>query len=223
MPTWKCRSLAALAAAGLAAQGVSAHAQGPTEGVARVSDVQSPAPAPVAASTAHVSSGAVVSGPVYADSAYGYCPPDECHGHGCPGFGGLGHGLGCDPAAGWSRPVRNPIYRLPVHYQKFWPNGWYGSPGAVYAPVYPMVYHPTDTTQFGFYYQRVPYWQPNPAMVPQIFPNPQEWHYTAAGLGSTVGYPVVGGAPIEYGAPITYASGATVPTEVRLEPRPERP
>lgn len=25
---------------------------------------------------------------------------------------------------------------------------------------YPMVYHPTDTTQFGFYYNYVPSWQP---------------------------------------------------------------
>jgi hypothetical protein len=46
---------------------------------------------------------------------------------------------------------------------------------------------PTDTTQLGFYYQQVPYWQPVAGMVPAA-PNPNDWHQPLFGdAGMVVG------------------------------------
>src|SRR5690606_31408820 len=46
----------------------------------------------------------------------------------------------------------------------------------------PQVHMPTDTTQLGFYYQRVPTWAPVPGMIPPP-PNPADYHYYATGWG----------------------------------------
>ena len=55
---------------------------------------------------------------------------------------------------------------------------WYGA-GADYSGSYaPMVYQPTDTTQLGYYYQHVPFWQPMPNRLPPR-PIPAQWHITA--------------------------------------------
>lgn len=35
---------------------------------------------------------------------------------------------------------------------------------------------PTDTTQLGYYYQKVPTWAPVPGRIPPA-PQPGEWHY----------------------------------------------
>ncbi|MEX0703237.1 MAG: hypothetical protein WD069_14180 [Planctomycetales bacterium] len=83
------------------------------------------------------------------------------------------------PDYGFSRPVKQPIYRLPVNYTNYWPNYWYGLPrlaGAQPAAVYPQIAMPTDTTQLGSYYQRVPQWMPTPGMIP---PDPWPPHYVA--------------------------------------------
>ena len=72
-------------------------------------------------------------------------------------------------------PVSSPILRHPVQYTKYWPDQWYGTPGARPVSNYPMVYRPTDTTQLGYRYHNVPLWQPNPAMLPQP-PNPACMH-----------------------------------------------
>lgn len=81
------------------------------------------------------------------------------------------------PDYGWSRPVKRPVLnRDPVQYHRMDPDYWYGDPRAfVGAQVFPQVYMPTDTTQLGFYYQRVPTWQPNPNMIPAP-PWPSTWH-----------------------------------------------
>lgn len=80
------------------------------------------------------------------------------------------------PDTGWGRPMKYPVDRTPITYLRYWPQTWYGQPrpdGPV--PTFPMVYTPTDTTQLGYYYQRVPQWQPNPAMVPPM-PWPSQWN-----------------------------------------------
>jgi hypothetical protein len=92
--------------------------------------------------------------------------------------------LSCDkrgctysPDHGWDPPYKTAIRRTPVQYHRYWPARWYGEPGS--APVasqFPMVNTPTDTTQLGFYYQRVPQWRPNPRMIPPA-PWPPQWHH----------------------------------------------
>jgi len=81
------------------------------------------------------------------------------------------------PDHGWSRPVKYPIRRAAVQYRRYWPKKWYGEPGSGLSAnsQYPTVFMPTDTTQLGYYYQRVPTWLPNPAMLPTP-PWPTTWH-----------------------------------------------
>jgi hypothetical protein len=71
-----------------------------------------------------------------------------------------------------------------VLYQRYWPHAGHGHGGGGYGgankPYYPMVYMPTDTTQLGYYYQRVPFWRPNPAMTPPV-PWPGRWHQRECG------------------------------------------
>jgi hypothetical protein len=79
----------------------------------------------------------------------------------------------------WLRPIRNPIDRVPVQYARYWPTSYYtgaSDPNAQYAQALPVVYQPTDTTQLGFTYQRVPQWQPRPNAIPSA-PWPPTWHY----------------------------------------------
>lgn len=179
------RSLTLAAAVALVATAASAHAsEGAAFGMSHVTDGASYTHGGMVVSDGTMMSSCPENCPEYCEPGcpcpLGYCP------HGllgnCPNCLAILSPFGRthNPAYGWAPPARHPIYRLPVHYQKFWPNFWYGQPG-IYAPLFPMVYQPTDTTQLGFYYQRVPYWQPNPAMVPQTRPWPQQWHHAAAG------------------------------------------
>ena len=163
---------------------LAARADAADVGAIRITDSASAVPA---GATPVMSTG-YSSGPV---AGYGH----DCHAHaGCPPHAGC-HPWGCHPCGhlhGLAQPLHHvhagvhhihaglqsyitttqgllahsPIYHLPVHYQRFWPTHWYGQPGAVYSPIFPMVYMPTDTTQLGFYYQRVPYWQPRPGLLP---------------------------------------------------------
>jgi hypothetical protein len=106
------------------------------------------------------------------------------YGQGAYGYGSQFYGqkrsTRVPPYYNWMRPVRRPIWRVPVVYQQYWPTHHYtGGPvqwpnGA--APL-PVVYQPTDTTQLGVYYQQVPMWQPNPGMLPPA-PWPWDWHHT---------------------------------------------
>jgi hypothetical protein len=124
-----------------------------------------------------------------------------------PGDGGCTH----PPDYGWTRPTKYPIRRVPVEYHRYWPTRWYGEPGTVPAhPTgrqFPVVFTPTDTTQLGYYYQRVPTWRPNPAMIPPA-PWPPDWHHrencAAAGYwqnGAVAVENVEGGTVIERPAP----------------------
>jgi hypothetical protein len=163
------------------------------------------------------------------DCPTGDCPNGHCH---------HGHGYGCfqesyckkSPDYGYSPPAKYPLHRRGVQYNTYFPNQWYGLPGGGTAGGYPMVYQATDTTQLGFYYQHVPYWQPNPNMLPQR-PVPAQWHivappYNANLFANQGGIPGTMGAncPIEYGTVTPIQNGIPAPVENMNEaPVPVKP
>lgn len=119
----------------------------------------------------------------------------RCNGGHC-GFGGNPHygpcRLGCwlnchspyhrctvPPDHGFAPPAQRPIWPTPALYSRMFA----GPGGPPVDPNYrhPMVYMPTDTTQLGFYYQQVPYWQSRPGMIPPV-PHPDEWHTPDTGV-----------------------------------------
>lgn len=135
----------------------------------------------------------------------------------------------------WMRPIRRPLHRVPVQYARYWPTSYYTGgydPAARYAQPLPVVYQPTDTTQLGFYYQRVPQWQPRPNAIPGP-PWPPNWHYTVPTRYGTYEYPwrqnqysafanggIVNG-PLVSAPQASYGNGAILssPHEV-VEPQP---
>ncbi|MCA9042378.1 MAG: hypothetical protein KDA65_18640, partial [Planctomycetaceae bacterium] len=139
-----------LAALAVAAIGMISTASA-DEGVARIADGQySGEPQLLSFEGSSVEYGGYVDGGCpncnygeACDSCEGSCPKDGC----CNKY---------PPDAGWGRPIRNYIQRVPVSYLKRWPDSVSGinHPGPM--KTFPMVYQPTDTTQLGFYYQRVP-------------------------------------------------------------------
>lgn len=125
-------------------------------------------------------------GPVYSNNIdTGSCPTGNCPTGDCP-TGHCRHGHSCklgehyckhSPDYGYSPPAKYPLHRRGVEYDRYYPAQWYGA-GADYSQSRaPMVYQPTDTTQLGFYYQHVPYWQPMPDRLPPR-PIPSQWHIT---------------------------------------------
>jgi hypothetical protein len=142
-----------------------------------------PAPATVPPATAGPVTPAPVgpaNGVVAGAAVDGTCDDGchDCHGHGhCCYWSWLQQGFGVPVATGLTKEA--------VVYYHYWPQKWYGEPGWALHPTFPMVYMPTDTTQLGFYYQRVPQWLPNPAMYPGV-PRPNEWNrrdYSLTGGG----------------------------------------
>ena len=135
------------------------------------------------------------------------------------------------PDYGWSRPVKRPVLnRVPVQYYRMDPEFWYGDPRAFQGiQTFPMVYQPTDTTQLGYTYTRVPTWQPNPNMIPGP-PWPATWHrreapeytrsrYNGYPVGYGYGPGVMGGYAID-----PYAVGPTmVPSEAGPAPAEANP
>lgn len=121
-------------------------------------------------------------------SGYGHCGSGGCYGrchctqkvyaflHWLDPHGPCSH----SPDHGWAPPGKMPLWRKPVAYNTFFPNSWTGQQGATGGIRAQQVYQPTDTSQMGYYYQHVPYWQPNPAMIPPA-PNPTQWHQPLAG------------------------------------------
>jgi len=80
----------------------------------------------------------------------------------------------CMPHAGWNPPARLPINRNGIWYRNYWPQAWYGNPGGGFHGSAPMVYQPTDTTQLGYSYARVPTWR-RASMIPPT-PCPSAFH-----------------------------------------------
>ncbi len=79
------------------------------------------------------------------------------------------------PDSGWAPPVRLPVNYDGTWYANYQPQAWYGNPGGGFIANYPTVYQPTDTTQLGYYYHKVPTWQSRPGMVPPT-PRPSDYH-----------------------------------------------
>ena len=197
-----------------------------TPGIVRISDSRPRAAVQTASFHGH-HQGMVSGG--YGDCPTGNCPNGYCH---------TGHGHGCfqehyckkSPDYGYSPPAKYPLHRRGVEYNTYFPNQWYGLPGGGLAGGYPMVYQPTDTTQLGFYYQHVPYWQPNPNMLPQR-PVPAQWHvvappYNANLFGNRRGAPCATGANclIESGTVMPIQNGIPAPEEnMRGAPSPLQP
>jgi hypothetical protein len=170
----------------------------------RITDKPSPVPdagpgAPAAAP------GGPVAGPV--------AGPVE--GAPCDGAGGACAGGGCwfNPTRGYQPYAAAPIYRDAIVYYRYWPDKWYGEPGFNLRPMFPQVYMPTDTTQLGFYYARVPQWMPNPNMYPPI-PRPSDWHrhviYAGGADGGACG-PTTGVSVAPASAPEAPAPAAPLP------------
>ena len=128
-------------------------------------------------------------------SSFDGCPTGNCPTGGCPSGAACQGGNcphcrgGClsskfgehyckhSPDYGYSPPAKYPLHRRGVEYDRYYPSQWYGA-GADYSQSHaPMVYQPTDTTQLGFYYQHVPFWQPQPNRLPPR-PVPSQWHIT---------------------------------------------
>lgn len=80
------------------------------------------------------------------------------------------------PMTGFTPPNKRPYFRQPVSYQHDFPANWVGGTPSGYHGHRPAVYTPTDTTQLGYYYQKVPTWTPVPGMIPPA-PQPGQWHY----------------------------------------------
>jgi hypothetical protein len=124
---------------------------------------------------------------------------------------GVGGGCFLNPTRGFQPYASAPVYREAVVYYRYWPDKWYGDPTFNLRPMFPQVYMPTDTTQQGFYYARVPQWMPNPNMYPPA-PRPEDWHrhvvYAGAGGGACGNV----GAATEIGTPVP-ASGQPTPAQ----------
>lgn len=135
------------------------------------------------------------------------------------------HGAGTrSPDHGWCPPAKRPIYRQDVVYQKMFPDAWTGmeAPEASGLPRPPVVYMPTDTTQLGYYSQKVPYWQPNQAMSPPA-PVPSQWHVSLCDVDCRphVAGAVFGTAPrVAPGAPAIDEHGVPVEPEKKVAPPP---
>lgn len=202
-------SLSSLAILGaIAACSANLRADDPSPvGIIRISDAISPIPEPNPLPVSSIHSG-TVNGQFQTISVGTYyssgtcscgCTDGSCRSRGCNGirfFNALINPFaGCTHSSdhGWVRPQKHALHRIPVQYQRYWPNKWYGQPG--YGPGknarrYPTVYMPTDTTQLGYYYQTVPQWRPNPSMLPPA-PRPSQWHVRGRGQGAVYSQPVM--------------------------------
>lgn len=177
MNSWKLNWLAAITMLAVPAVVPMAHAQDANApGIVRISDSKPRLATQPASFHGHRQAA------VYGDG--GSCPTGECQhgncqhcqsGHGCFGERYCGKN---SPDHGYSPPAKYPLHRRSVQYTNNFPNQWYGLPGSQLAGGSPMVYQATDTTQLGYYYQHVPYWQPNSNMVPQR-PVPAQWNIVA--------------------------------------------
>ena len=231
MPKFPVKLITALALAGVSLGELPAPAQ-EAAGEATITDSQQEPitesePLPTPGEAAETSDSSIASYP--ADSSS----------YGMPGYGYGAMGYPDMPAGGvpvqsgshwygyigagpdWMRPIRRPIYRVPVQYARYWPTSYYTGvydPRALYSQPLPMVYMPTDTTQLGFYHQRVPTWLPRPNAIPGP-PWPPNWHYTVStggGFGDVSGWDTggYGGYPVgDYGTAGSYGMGTTLDSQ----------
>lgn len=88
------------------------------------------------------------------------------------------------PDAGWNPPTHMPVNYDGAWYGSYLPQHAYGSPGGGFIANYPTVYQPTDTTQLGYYYNKVPTWQSRTDMIPPV-PYPGNYHARVCPQGGT--------------------------------------
>lgn len=88
------------------------------------------------------------------------------------------------PDAGWNPPAHMPVNYDGVWYGSYLPQHAYGTPGGGFIANYPTVYQPTDTTQLGYYYNKVPTWQSRSDMIPGV-PYPGHYHARVCPQGGT--------------------------------------
>lgn len=187
MPQLPIKLVAALAFAGVSVGEHSlAVAQPSAAGEVTISDQSEPIteaePLPTPGDTADSSSTAMPESMAYADGyaagiPAGMDPSGLSYGD-VPFRNGKWYGYQ-NQGPYWLRPVKRPIYRVPVQYARYWPTSYYTGgydPALRYGTPLPMVYQPTDTTQLGFYHQRVPQWLPRPNAIPGP-PWPPHWHH----------------------------------------------
>lgn len=98
------------------------------------------------------------------------------------------------PDSGFNAPARLPINRDGIWYQSYYPGAFYGNPGGGFLGGYPMVYQPTDTTQLGFGYAKVPTWRRRPEMIPPV-PLPSDFHARVCPTGGSCFGGYAGGCP----------------------------
>ncbi len=79
------------------------------------------------------------------------------------------------PDAGWAPPAHYPVNHDGAWYGSYVPQHAYGTPRGGFVASYPTVYQPTDTTQLGYYYNKVPTWQTRNDMMPPV-PIPGNFH-----------------------------------------------
>ena len=192
-------------------------------GIVRITDGRSRSGVPQTAGCTTDRSGAPCSqgGCPTGGGGFGNCQNGNCQAHGYYGGGACQSGQcpncrGCigskfcehcckrSPDYGYSPPSKYPLLRRGVEYNQYYPANWYGA-GADYSQSQaPMVYQPTDTTQLGYTYQHVPFWQPQPNRLPER-PIPAQWHSTPAAVeasgfrGCNLGYPGQNAGNCQYG------------------------
>ncbi|MCA9057187.1 MAG: hypothetical protein KDA85_01755, partial [Planctomycetaceae bacterium] len=114
-------------------------------------------------------------------------------------------------------PVRLPVNRDGVWYQSWNPTAAYGNPGGGFIANYPQVYQPTDTTQLGYYYHKVPTWQTRTDMIPGT-PDPRAYHLRGCLGAGPACQTCPGGVPQYHSAMPRYAPMAPV----AMRPAPPR-
>ncbi|MGD9855259.1 MAG: hypothetical protein AB7U20_09950 [Planctomycetaceae bacterium] len=121
---------------------------------------------------------------------YGSCDPCGCGSCGDCKVCGVLQCLRCRPVGGchyspdhgWAPPGKHPRPRTAATYRRWFPGSWTGEGSyAESGYLYPMVYTPTDTTQLGYYHQRVPVWQHRAGMIPPV-PHPDQFHVPNFGV-----------------------------------------
>ena len=192
-----------------------------TAGIVRISDGRTRTAAqPASFHGHHGGYGTSVAG--YGGSPNGGCPSGDCRAGACPQcFNGFFQERYCknSPDHGYSPPAKYPLHRRGVQYNAYFPNHWYGTPGASYGSA-PMVYQPTDTTQLGYYYQHVPFWQPSPGMMPQR-PVPAQWHVTAPAVHASRFHSGFGDFQMPMGSPVSNDQPTPVPVQAPTEVKPQ--
>ena len=183
-----------------------AAAQADDMAVVHISDRPAPVPDP---------------GPAAAPAANGAVAGAPCDGAACGTGAYAGGGCLFNPTRGYQPYAAAPVNRDAIVYYRYWPDKWYGQPGFNLHPMFAQVYMPTDTTQLGFYYARVPQWMPNPNMYPAA-PRPEDWHrhviYAGGGGGGacntvTAGVAVGPAAGPSVGAGVEVNSPSPAPAQ----------